>query len=192
MADEWKYKQLPVAANGIAPARWNPETQEWEVYVGDFNILEELQAIKQQQQQILQRLDGTFNTQLTGSYVEELTIVNALAITDTEPIFLGSGTGFDTTKYKRIKLLALSTLDAQVAIRFRYRNVSYSTYFWDGSNWVSDQEKQAIIGSGFLYDLNSIWDFLNDQPVRSFGLRIQAQSVPTSGALTVYLWGVLK
>lgn len=43
-----------------------PEIQK----VQDEYVKAELESIKQTQQQILQRLDGTFNTQLTGSNVE--------------------------------------------------------------------------------------------------------------------------
>src|SRR5690554_3702774 len=41
--------------------------------------------------------DGAADVRVTGRNVEELTIVNSLAITDTEPIFIGSAAGFDTT-----------------------------------------------------------------------------------------------
>lgn len=77
MSDEWKYKELPRASGKIAPAQWNPETGEWEVFTGlakvqDTDVKAELEQIKQQQQQILQRLDDGVDTRLTGSIVEEV------------------------------------------------------------------------------------------------------------------------
>ena len=71
--DDWKYKELPKAAGETAPAVWNPKENKWEVYTGSTNVVElenKLETIEEQQKQILERLDGTFNTQVTGSNVE--------------------------------------------------------------------------------------------------------------------------
>lgn len=63
MSDDWKYRDLPRAANGIAPAQWNPDTKQYEVYEGDRRILDKLERIER-------RLNEPLDTQLTGSRVE--------------------------------------------------------------------------------------------------------------------------
>ncbi len=77
MSDEWKYKELPRASGKIAPAQWNPETGEWEVFTGlakvqDVDVKTELESIKQTQSQILAKLNDTIDTRLTGSIVEQV------------------------------------------------------------------------------------------------------------------------
>src|SRR5699024_7423118 len=71
--DDWKYKELPKAAGETAPAVWNPKENKWEVYTGSTNVVElenKLETIEEHQKQILERLDGEFDTRLTGSNVE--------------------------------------------------------------------------------------------------------------------------
>src|SRR5699024_2037381 len=71
--DDWKYKELPKAAGETAPSVWNPKENKWEVYTGSTNVVElenKLETIEEQQKQILERLDGEFDTRLTGSNVE--------------------------------------------------------------------------------------------------------------------------
>lgn len=63
MSDDWKYRDLPRAANGIAPAQWNPDTKQYEVYEGDRRILDKLERIER-------RLNEPLDTQLTGSNME--------------------------------------------------------------------------------------------------------------------------
>lgn len=71
MADDYKYKDLPRAANGIAPAEWDENKKEWVPFEGDSNIVDELESIKATQDKILERLDEPIDTQVTGSNVEE-------------------------------------------------------------------------------------------------------------------------
>lgn len=63
MSDDWKYRDLPRAANGIAPAQWNPDTKQYEVYEGDRRIIDKLERIER-------RLNEPIDAQLTGSNVE--------------------------------------------------------------------------------------------------------------------------
>lgn len=77
MNDDWKYKELPRASGQVAPAQWNPETGEWEVFTGlakvqDVEVEARLQAIESKQQAILDKLESGLDTRLTGSYVEYL------------------------------------------------------------------------------------------------------------------------
>ncbi len=73
MSDEWKYKELPRASGKIAPAQWNPDTEEWEVFTGlskveDVAVEARLESIEQTQ--ILAKLNDTIDTRLTGSIDE--------------------------------------------------------------------------------------------------------------------------
>src|SRR5690625_3465980 len=79
MSDDYKYKNLPRAANGIAPAQWDEKKKEWVPYDGinDVNIknlkevTDEINNIKVTQDKILERLDKPLDTQVTGSIVEK-------------------------------------------------------------------------------------------------------------------------
>src|SRR5699024_4758750 len=85
--DDWKYKELPKAAGETAPAVWNPKENKWEVYTGSTNVVElenKLETIEEQQKQILERLDGEFDTRLTGSNVEQ--DVNVKNYPDTQKV----------------------------------------------------------------------------------------------------------
>lgn len=70
MADDYKYKNLPRAANGIAPAYWDEEEKQWLPYEGGADMVKELNDIKATQAKILERLDKPLDTQVTGSNVE--------------------------------------------------------------------------------------------------------------------------
>src|SRR5699024_633479 len=70
MANEWESKQLPRSADGVGPAYWNREENDWMPYEGDTNIVAELESIKETQTEILKRLDDPLDTRLTGSNVE--------------------------------------------------------------------------------------------------------------------------
>ena len=71
MAEPWKEKNLPEAGNSpTAPAQWNDETQEWDVYKGNKEIEEKLQVIEAKLDSVIN--DGAVSTQVTGSIVEEV------------------------------------------------------------------------------------------------------------------------
>lgn len=80
MSDDWKYRDLPRAANGIAPAQWNPDTKQYEVYEGDRRILDKLERIER-------RLNEPLDTQLTGSNAE-----NVELIAGAQDMFVPTGT----------------------------------------------------------------------------------------------------
>ena len=69
LAEPWKEKNLPEAGNSpTAPAQWNDETQEWDVYKGNKEIEEKLQVIEAKLDSVIN--DGAVSTRLTGSNVE--------------------------------------------------------------------------------------------------------------------------
>src|SRR5690554_3080325 len=121
MSDDWKYRDLPRAANGIAPAQWNPDTKQYEVYEGDRRILDKLEWIER-------RLNDPIDTQLTGSKVEEVVIVDALAITDNTTRFFT----FNAEKYTSFYIYAINSLDCPVNITpYEYHNLAVD--IWDSS-----------------------------------------------------------
>lgn len=81
MANEWANKALPRADKNIAPAVWDENKQEWVVvqgrdgrmWVRDDSLERELKELKQQNKEILERLDKPIDTnaKLTGSNVEQ-------------------------------------------------------------------------------------------------------------------------
>src|SRR5690606_32782958 len=62
----------------IVDQNGNPISSSNKLQVADTDVKAELEQIKQQQQQILQRLDDTFNTQLTGSIIENDSIKTSI------------------------------------------------------------------------------------------------------------------
>jgi len=73
------------------------------------------------------------------SNVEEEIVWDAVAITGTSPYFRSA----DTSKWKDIRVVALSSLDAPVNIRFRRSTQILRT--WDGENWVGDFDLETTI-----------------------------------------------
>src|SRR5699024_2604170 len=129
MSDDYKYKNLPRAANGIAPAQWDEKKKEWVPYDGinDVNIknlkevTDEINNIKVTQDKILERLDKPLDTQVTGSKVEyhQEILYNQLAITKAESNWYQ--TRFTAipqfNNYKERKLVVVNTHDVPVYLR---------------------------------------------------------------------------
>src|SRR5699024_10866263 len=149
-----------------------------------------LQAIEQTQSQILDKLNDTIDTRLTGSIVEEVRIVNALALTDTSSSYHTINIG----KYKKIRLYARSTVDSQIMLNIRpFPNTFNVTDFWDGEKWVGNDEIIIPARTQTFY-LNSALPWLNDfiGTGVNFRVRVQALDTPTQGNLSVYLLGQVR
>lgn len=80
MANEWAEESLPTGTDGkTRPAIWDDAKEEWIVpkgrdgrqWVRDDGLDKRLKSIEEQNEKILKRLDGTFDTQVTGSIVED-------------------------------------------------------------------------------------------------------------------------
>jgi hypothetical protein len=122
-------------------------------------------------------------TTLSGRNVEEVRSFNAEAITDTTSHLSAN---VDLSKYKKIRMFALSTLDQPVQLTF-YRGDQSTTYYYNGTSWV---QPTITLDQPFIYDVNSYFNILNDWVDLSMQLSAKCATAPTSGSLTVYIEGV--
>jgi|SRR5690625_3463628 len=134
--------------------------------------------------------DGAVHTQLTGSIVEEVAIVNGLALTGTS----SSYHTIDIRNYKKIKLYARSTVDSEISLMVRpFPNTLNTTDFWDGERWVNNDDMIIPARTQTFY-LNSALPWLDDFIGRghNFRIRVQAEQTPTQGTLSVFLLGQVR
>ena len=196
MSDEWKYKELPRANGLVAPAQWNPESKEWEVFTGlakvqDVGVKTELELIKQQQQQILERLDNPIDTQLTGSKVEELMVLDSETLIDTS---LNLTTVCGLENYKKIIVFARCSVDAPVEIRLLpIQQVGYRVFNRDTKEYFQDDS--VILnkdGRGnYLYNLSTRFEWLDKLSLDAIlYIRYQAMEEPSEGSLSIHIMGV--
>lgn len=123
--------------------------------------------------------------QLNGRSVEELTIIPAQEIRDTEARYTSV---IDASKYRSIRLIASSTLDKPVQLIGRLRNTN-TTRVYNESDFVDDISLAINISTAGNVDLTSRWPYLKDG-VKNFAIRYQCSLAPTSGSLTIIMWGV--
>lgn len=134
------------------------------------------------------RVDNQGNqyVQLTGRTVEKLTPVNAVQLRSLNYQLIT----VDIKKYRSVFVVVKSSHDADISVRFRpSENVGYKE--WDGANWILNDEVIFPANDSALFDVNSKLSYLNYLSVDSLNIRFQAKSTPTTGALTVYMFGVL-
>lgn len=82
--DDWKYKKLQRAAGEVSPQGYDEKLKDWDVIgvddnkqlVKDAEVKAELESIKQTQSEILDKLNGTIDTKLTGSNVESINLTD--------------------------------------------------------------------------------------------------------------------
>lgn len=198
--------RLKEAINGKAPQHKVEGKAEFEFTEGkdgklnvrDVDVKAELELIKQQQQQILDRLNQPVKTELTGSIVEELTLVNALAITDTDTRVTSN---IDLGKYKKFDFIIENTHNEDLRIGFS-REESTSPYrvaLNDGTIKLyapfNNEAFHLVPANSGLILLSNVpipnaqrplayKDFINIVKVR-----YNFVNAPTSGALTIKLVG---
>jgi hypothetical protein len=134
---------------------------------------------------------GEVLTQLSGRVVEEQVLGSpGTVLTDT--ISKSWGTVTNYTKYKRFAYLINNTHDAVVTFTINPQSTSLggSTNVWNGAAFApASIDIPANLGRNiFVTDenLNIKGMFNKAQAV------VQAKTVPTTGALTIYLLGVLN
>lgn len=192
-----------------------PIPQSWSDDIGDFvptRIDDRLTQIENTQQQILDRLDGTFNTdfsgnvnienahidntpenplytQVTGSIVEKL-VIDKYEIRDTDLHTFD----VDVSKYKSINLFAYSDHDNDLTINFRLQRdigtASSMTYVYDheSSDWMAINA--TTLSRYINYYLNSRYTFLNNYQAGLIRIELRAESqAPTTGNVRVLLTG---
>lgn len=186
------------AIDGVAPQHKKAGEDEFEFTEGsggalhtkDVDVLSELESIKQQQQQILHQLDEPIDTQLTGSRVEEVVIVDALAITDNTTRFFT----FNAEKYTSFYIYAINSLDSPVNITpYEYHNLA--VVIWDESTetFESVASIQKSIPANRAVPLMDTPGFkrLKGQGAKSLRIRVKPDQSPTTGSLSIIAWGVV-
>ena|SRR5699024_2170520 len=74
MSEDWKNKDIPPYLKG-KPANWSDKENDWNAFKGNEKLEKELASIKQTQTEILERLDKPIDTQVTGSIVEDASVI---------------------------------------------------------------------------------------------------------------------
>jgi len=190
MADDYKYKNLPRAANGIAPAYWDEEEKQWLPYQGGADMVKELNDIKATQAKILERLDEPLDTQLTGSNVEQLKIIDSEVIEGTK---LNVKRVAGLNKYRKIVVFARSSIDAPIELRLLpIQQVAYKVFNKTKSNFEqNDTVTLDTGGSNYLYNISTAFEWLEKIALDSdLFIRYQAQEEPTKGSISIYIMGV--
>lgn len=173
------------------------------------DIVDELKIMKETQSDILERLNEPIDTQLTGSNVEEITVLDAMAKTDTVTtnLFDSYGYNVNVAKYRNIDFLITNSHDQPVRIFFRpyagYTSVMledgtvgrYSVYTDDVFHLVPPGVvdlplsviSARVNGTGKkALQLSPFKKYL----IEDFRASFRFQTAPTEGALTVKLLGV--
>src|SRR5699024_7045711 len=154
MANEWESKQLPRSADGVGPAYWNREENDWMPYEGDTNIVAELESIKETQTEILKRLDDPLDTRLTGSNVElverklgyELSAGGKQYVVSTPPnkynyiiVAVGAENAHDFKLYT-----TFSTNESEVATTSLIYEINGDKFIYEGFRGYTEEQIQVI------------------------------------------------
>lgn len=152
--------------------------QYWDVVAGDFKPLT--------------GSDGAQDTRLTGSNVEELYLIESLALTDTSTFNSGE---IDVSRYKKVLLLGRNSHDVDIQITVTPGQVNSS--YWIGDRWLkrSSTQNTMTLPQAFPADLfvfNTFFDELDGKGLMKINVRGKAIDTPTVGSLDIFIWGVIK
>lgn len=131
--------------------------------------------------------------QLTGRNIEEVYFFNAIAISTTDLI---ESDTIDLSKYKKITILARNSLNQEVGLYLDYRSENAGfMHVWENGSWKPRNNtslKLPPTGGYSIFNLNSVWQELRYDPLKTIRLRAKCDNAPTSGALTVFAVGVIN
>ena len=155
-------------------------------------VQSELALVKAELQEIkANQLSGDQKVQLSGTIVEEVVLVNAMALRDTNrrPIFI------DGSQYRSMVFVIRNTLDADVRFMIRPMgpDLGHRFYYHDGTEIVHT-EAMVTIPSYAGYNSFAFEGVLpRSFPIvrgGTFHVAYDALNVPTTGTLSVWLEGV--
>lgn len=119
-----------------------------------------------------------------GRDVEELFPWNALAIADTSLV----GVTVDLKRYKKVYIYAYSSLNKNVKIW--YQTATGSTlYYKDGVYKDSSADPVLMTAPSARYDITSKYPQISNG-LKTIRFYAQCDDIPTSGSLTLVIWGV--
>lgn len=183
MYDEWKK-----AANGIGTPSDSAQPDPTQAATIIAALKGQLERLGDLLEQMQGNGTGAMPVQLTGRNVVEVVAINALAINDTTTRFAS----VDLSAFRSVFIFAQSTLDKNVELSL-YQNQSIANYYWDEetNTFVSGAVGTASIGVG-LYYLNNhpAFKVFNGNGLRTLRIRHKCNDAPTTGSLTVTIWGV--
>jgi hypothetical protein len=135
-------------------------------------------------------IDGNATTtppvQLTGRIIEELTPVNAVALTTSDTVNYNA----DISKYKGIYVVAENSHDVDLTVSFR-PDTNQAILVWDGASWNSQSQYVTLqANSPRRYLINTQNEYLNDLLAMALSIGITPSGTPTSGSVTVTVYGV--
>ena len=129
--------------------------------------------------------DGFIMAKHANNPVEEVLIYDALVKRDATTL----NTRIDLTKYKKVTYLVYSTLDAEFNIIFRPN--ARTAKIWNGTEYVDLATTLTMSTRHFNVVLNTEMPELN-HVFASMDIRIEFETIPTEGDLTVRLVGELR
>jgi hypothetical protein len=128
---------------------------------------------------------------LTGRNIEEVIVYNALAITNTAAIYSAQ---LDLSQYRSIEIFLSSTLDQTVDFGPVIDNATtHGTSIWNGTAFVTMPVTTIPLSSGQpqKYLLASRYDFIQKSPPKWLKIYLRSPTTaPTTGSVTVKIWGV--
>lgn len=119
--------------------------------------------------------------------IEKISPIDNLTLTSTNAqVFT-----VDISKYRKIWIIAKSTHDADIDIRFRLlENVNHKAF--NGSDWEIQDTVILPKSDSSVFHINTALPYLTEVISTNLNIRVAAKTVPTSGALTITIFGEVK
>jgi|SRR5690625_4835272 len=152
----------------------------------DKDLDERLTAIENKLDSVIE--NGSLNTQLTGSIVEKVTLLESTSINSTSVLRTDK---LDLTRFRKVMVYIRSTLDQELTVR-TFLDGSFVRYLEDGE-WKDTYNgvKLPIYMFQRFYSLNDIVPPLN-QVNKDLQLHLLCSEAPTEGSVEVRVLGVVR
>lgn len=123
---------------------------------------------------------------LTGRTLVEVSVVS-VALADT----IAYTVDIDPSAYRRIFLFVYGTLNQDVALNLYVDGTGNDSYTYEAGVWtIVPTITYPSTGLNKRYLLNTAFPFLDKEGLKSMRLKYKCAVAPTSGSLTVKMWGV--
>jgi len=123
--------------------------------------------------------------------IEEVFFYDNIAITATSNVISPVK---DLSKYCALTFYVVNTHDQAIDIYPQLGNdiTGYSTEYWDGTGFVSTSTNLLTIpvGATKRFVINKKWTEILDKPIKNLRFVAKATIAPSSGAITIGVWGV--
>lgn len=128
--------------------------------------------------------DNNFKVSQNGRNVplEEIYILNAFELRSTNHLV-----NSNLSRFKNVTIWAISTTDVEVTLNIKILRNS-GIRIWDGTAWTPTETSTPLIPA--YKNLNSKFQWLNELNPIDMTFEILASTAPTSGSVTILVWGV--